>query len=250
MSPEAISRFAQLLVHARRTDHKLAELPADLRPDTLAAAFAIQDATVEMLAEPVFGWKASFAADGEVLYAPLLRSVVFASPARVPAANAASLGVEAEIAFRFDRAMPPRERPYTRAEVADAVTAFVAIEIVDSRYANPSDMPLLCRIADCFSNGAFIAGGERKDWRGQDLAKLAASLSVDGSLVVHRVGGNPAGDCLRPAVAMADVLRMRDGVRAGQVITTGSHTGMNYAKRGQTVSAVFDAFGAAEVTFV
>ena len=66
------------------------------------------------------------------------------------------LGIEAEIAFRFERDLPAGK--YSYAQVADAVTAFAAIEIVDSRFRTYPDLPLMDRHADCVSNGGFVRG--------------------------------------------------------------------------------------------
>ena len=45
-------------------------------------------------------------------------------------------------------------------------------------------------------------------------------------------------------------MRVHAGVRAGQFVTTGSYTGLNYAKPGQKISASFEGFGFAEVQLV
>jgi 2-keto-4-pentenoate hydratase len=135
--------------------------------------------------------------------------------------------------------------PY--AEVAAAVTAFPAIEIVDSRFRDYRGTPLIERIADCVSNGAFVEGDAQPLWRKFDLSKLDARLEIDGQVVVQRIGGHPAGDPLLPAVDLVNDLRHTTGVRAGLVMTTGTYTGLNFAKPGQRVAAVFDGFGSAEV---
>ena len=41
---------------------------------------------------------------------------------------------------------------------------------------------------------------------------------------MRRVGGHPAGDPLLPAVELVNAMRLREGVRAGQVVTTGTYT--------------------------
>lgn len=249
MDAQTIHDAAQALVGARRTGALLVELDPRCRPPTIAAAHAIQDATVVALGDAVAGWKISAAADGSVMRGVLLRSRVFASPARLPAALTPLLGVEAEIAFRFERDLPPRDRDYGYAEVADAVTALPAIEVVDTRFASYRDAPLLHRLADCMSSGAFVQGAPQPRWRDFDLAQLHVTLTIDGAAIVDRVGGHPTVDPLLPALALVNQLRTGDGVRSGQVMTTGTYTGLNYARPGQTVSAVFDGFGSAQLSF-
>ena len=64
---------------------------------------------------------------------------------------------------------------------------------------------------------------------------------------MKRSGGHIAGDPLLPAVALVNDLP--GGIKAGQFITTGTYTGMTFAKVGQTVVAEFAGFGAVEVSF-
>lgn len=156
------------------------------------------------------------------------------------------LGIEAEIAFRFDRAFPPRKQPFERDEVAAAVTAFPAIEIVGSRFCSYADTPPIVRVADYMSNAAFVAGRPRPDWRSFDLKTLEASLSIDGIEVVRRVGGN-ANDPLDQAVALVNALRAKGGIAAGKFVTTGTYTGLSKAIPARSMRAVFAGFGSAEM---
>jgi 2-keto-4-pentenoate hydratase len=188
--------------------------------------------------------------DDTVIRGAIFRSRVFGSPARVAAASMPMLGVEPEIAFHFDRDMPPREAAYAREEIVAGVTAFVAIEIVDSRFTSYADAPLLDRAADCVSNGGFVRGTRNDGWRDVDLANLVVSLTIDGEVVVRKTGGHPTTDPLLPAIDLVNQLRRDAGVKAGQFMTTGSYAGLHVAKPSQTVTAAFDDFGSAEVSFL
>ena len=238
-----------LLNAARQSGSLLEALPAHCRPATIADAHAIQDLTVAALGEAVAGWKIAAAPDGTLMRGVVLASRVLASPARMPAALVPLLGVEAEIAFRFERDLPPRDRDYSADEVASAVVALPVIEVVDSRFRSYKDTPLLHRLADCMSNGALVLGAPQRGWRAHDLATLHVRLEIGGATIVSRVGGHPTVDPLLPAIAMANHQRTREGVRAGQVMTTGSFTGLNYARPGQSAIATFEGFGAAQVSF-
>src|SRR5262245_56895351 len=134
MNPQTVREAAELFVEARRTGRKLTELPPRLQPANVSEALAIQDETVRLLGEAVPAWKVNTTASGDVFRGALLRSRVFTSPARVPAREVPMLGVEAEVAFRFERDLPARDSPYRYDDVAAAVVAMVAIEIVDSRF--------------------------------------------------------------------------------------------------------------------
>ncbi len=249
MTPDAIAGAAKILSESRRSRRLLDGLPDALRPATLDDAHAIQEATALQLTESIDGWKVSAMPDGRVARGALLRSRLYDSGSRIVAAAVPLLGVEAEIAFRFDRDLLPRDRQYDYDEVAAAVTALPAIEVVDSRLRGYPDAPLLDRIADCMSNGAFVAGAARADWRDFDLETIDVELIVGERSVVHRAGGHPTKDPLLPAVALVNDLRGGMGVRAGQIVTTGTYTGLNFAKPGQTVAVTFRGFGSVVVHF-
>ena len=235
------------LVAARRNRERIAALPPGSAPATIEQAHAIQDATVVALNDRVAGWKVSVTPDG-VMRGVILDSRLVQSPATLAARDLQPLGIEVEIAFLFDRDLPPRAGEYSAKDVADAVTAVVGIEIVSSRFTDYRTAPLMERTADCMSNGAFIVGTHRPDWRGTDLSKLEAVLRVNGRETVRKTGGHAAGDPLLPAIALVNALRHSTGVRAGQLITTGTFTGLHFAAPGDSITAEFTNFGKAELT--
>jgi 2-keto-4-pentenoate hydratase len=247
MNPSAIQAAAQALATARRSRKLLAGLPADARPQSVADAHAIQDATVAALGEGIAGWKVSLV-NGEVMRGVLVGSRVRQSPAHFAAADVPMLGIEAEIAFRFERDLPPREQAYTNDEIAGAVTALAAIEVVDSRFASYADTPVIDRLADVISNGGFVTGTVRPDWRSIDLAALTATVSINGRTVVEQTGGHVTRDPILPAVALVNALRS-EGIAQGRIITTGTYTGLYIAAPGDRVVASFEGFGSAELEF-
>ena len=249
MTPAAITEAASVLCRARRDGATLDALPASCRPATLAEAHAVQAATGVQLGETIAGWKVGATPDGGVARGALFASRVYESGAHLAAASTPLLGVEAEIAFRFERDLPQRGRAYTYDEVAAAVVAFPAIEIVDSRFRDYPKAPFLDRVADCMSNGAFVRGAPVANWRSFDLVSIAVELAVDGAAIVQRAGGHPTKDPLLPAVALVNDLRAESGVAAGQMVTTGTYTGLHYAKAGDRVVATFRGFGDVRVTF-
>lgn len=249
MDQAAINRAAARLADARRGP--LADrLPEDLRPRTAAEAYAIQLAIAASLGEKIAGWKVSAMPGYGLCKGILLGSRVFSDGAAIPASLMPMLGIEAEIAFRFDRALPPRAAPYEREDVAAAVTAFPAIEVVDTRFRDYEGTPGIERAADFMSNGGFVAGAPRADWRDFDLAKLEASVIVNGKVEVRKVGGHAAGDPLLPAIDLANDLRTAGGIPAGMVVTTGTFTGLLPARPGDRVETSFAGFGAARLHFL
>src|SRR5262249_37792796 len=158
------------------------------------------------------------------------------------------LGIEGEIAFRFDRDLFPRGDDYSAAEITAATTALVGIEIVASRFTDYAKTPILDRTVDFMSNGAFITGTVRPDWRQTDLSKLEAILRVNGAVAVQKTAAHATGDPIVPAVALVNELRRTTGIKSGQIITTGTYTGLHFVKPGDAIEVEFTGFGTAAVT--
>ena len=247
MDSKAVKEASSLLIGARRTGQLLPSLPESCRPSSIADGLPIQDALVAQLGEPIAGWKAALPPNQGVLYGAMLQSVVFPSPARLPKSIGQPAGVEGEIAFRFERDLPASGRDYTREEVADAVSVMAAIEIVCSRYRDYKAVSAGERAADLNINGAFIPGAAVSDWRRLDISSLEVKFVVDGVTKVQRIGGHPFGDPLAPAVGLVNVLRTKNGVRAGQMMTTGACSGNHYVEPGRKVVVTFSSLGSVEV---
>jgi len=253
MEKRAIDQAVAALVQARRTMQPLANLPETCRPGTVAEAHAIQDATTTALGKTVGAFKANVPTDGEPNRGVIYQDTIFASPARVPAAQAPACGVEGEVAFIFRRALPPRARPYTRDEVAVAVDPLPAIEVVHSRFgARALDRKATSNfevVADSIGNGGFVHGAPVPDWRALPLGRLKVRLTVNGETVVDQEGGHASGDPLGVAVALVNMMRDTTGVHAGQFVTCGSWTGLRFLKPGDVCGVQFEGLGGAEVTF-
>lgn len=244
-----ISRAAALLIDARRTGCLLDGLPVEAMPATIADAHAIQDAVTAGLGKPVGAFKAMAPPNGEPTRGVIYAEMIHASPARVPAAAVPQCAVEGEVAFVFLRDLPPRVAAYSRDEVADAVQACAAIELVSSRYRDSDAASNLMKLADCISNGAFVHAVPRSDWRGLELGRLKVTLTVNGTPVLQQEGGHATGDPLGIATALVNMMREQGGVRAGQHVTCGTYTGLRYLKPGDVCGVRFEGLGQAEVTF-
>ncbi len=194
--------------------------------------------------------------------APIAPALVFASGAVLSAAKFPIRIVEAEIAYRFGVDLPPRAVAYNTDEVAEAIVAMhVAIEVVTPRIADHQTASSLAKLADHGLNGAFVLGDGIEAWRRVDLRKQTVVLSIGGKVVETATGshglGNPA--VLLPwFVAHLGRLPTWDedgvagpprGVKAGDVVTTGSWTKVAEARAKQAVAVRFDGIGSVSVSF-
>jgi 2-keto-4-pentenoate hydratase len=242
-----IESLAALLFEARRSGRRLAGLAAELVPDSVAEAYQVQDRLALRLGK-IAGWKVGAPSPtAEPSCAPLFAAFMAESPARFSARDFPLGGIEGELAFRFGSSLPPRAADYTEDEVWQAVeTLHPAIELVDSRFTDFRAADKLALLADNQSNGAFCYGPALRDWRAVDFLRQPASLSIDGQEVAQAVGGNAAGHPRRLLHWLANHCSRRGrGLAAGDIVTTGTHTGLAFAKAGSTVMVRFPAIGEA-----
>ena len=250
MTDDRATRAAALLVEARKTGKALGELPADCRPRDAAEAYAIQDAVARQVGA-VQGWKTGAPGpEAEPAYAPIF--TVSASPGRFPAKTQRLFGIEAEIAFRLARDLPRRDKPYDRDEVVAAIaTMHPAVELVDTRFADWRKVDVWSKVADNQANAALIYAPAVANWRslGLDLARPPITVTIDDTVAAETTG-NSGGDPLRLLTALANHCTGRTGgLRQGDMITTGSITGVTFAKSGATVTADFGPLGTVRLDF-
>jgi 2-keto-4-pentenoate hydratase len=258
MEQQSTSAAASLLWRCWTTATRIPHLPEDIRPRTRADGYAIQSAVVDLFEQPIVGWKiaatslagqAHIGVDGP-LVGGLMANRVLESSARVSLdGNYMRVG-EAEFAFRFARDLTPRAQPYTVREVLDAVAALhPTIEIPDSRFDDFAGVGAAQLIADNACACWLIVGSAARTWRDLDLSTHAVSGFIDGTLVVEGTGANVLGD---PRVALTWMVNERcafgDGVKAGELVTTGTCITPVALAPGHHFRADFGTLGTLEVT--
>jgi 2-keto-4-pentenoate hydratase len=238
MTQHAALDAARLLLQARASGTLLPGLPDAVAPPTAEAAYAIQQCIMDELGA-IGGWKVGAPGPtAEPNCAPMPAVGIARSPAVLRAADFAAPYIESEIAFLLRADLPSREAPYAAAEVSAAIAScHPAIEIVQSRFADPDAAGALANLADLIRHGAFIYGEAIDGWEGLDFTTLAVTQTIEGGPVRNGVG-NPAGDMLRLMVWLANQgARWAGGLRAGQIVTCGSWTGMTLAGPGSVVTS-------------
>ena len=230
------------------------DLPQALRPQNAAQAYAVQDVVVRERGA-VAGWKVG-AASPQALpaRAALTRDSVHVCETeealQLPSTGFAVMGVEAELVYEIGADFPPRDTPYSPAEVLAAVSSVrVGIEVCDTRFAAWAQQGEWSRLADQACHGALIVGSGSADVGSVSPLAMGVSLSVNGAVAVqHDTWSNSAGDPLRLLVWLANEGALSlGGLRAGQWVTTGSCTGTVLVAPGTTVVAEFPALGRAEL---
>lgn len=242
---------ADMLLDARRTNTPIMDLPVDVRPATLDEAYFVQD-RLAWAYEEIGGWKVGApTADATPVFAPMPLAWMSCSGCEMRGMTHRFRGLEAEIAFLMGEDLPPRETPYTRAEVLDAIAScHPAIEVIESGLLDPTQASKLSMVADLQMHGGFVYGDAIPDWQSIDFSKEHVSVVVDGAVRVERTGSNTSGDLIRllPWLANEGAART-EGLKKGDWITTGSWTGCTQATAGSSVEVVFSTAGRVRLRF-
>lgn len=234
------------LGEAWETGRPLRELPAECRPRGIREAYAAQAALARNLGFARAGWKIGCTSQvarehlgaHAPFAAPIFAARVYASGVTLARAAYHDLGLEGEFAFRLAKDIKPRQRRYSPEQVADAVAvALPAIEIIGPRWTDWLKVGLPSIIADIGGNGALVLGKPLRNWRRRDLAKARASMTANGKVVGQGAGADALGGPLLALAWLADQGRITGGLLAGEIVTTGTCTGIHYATAGERAAA-------------
>lgn len=257
---QQIEAAAETIWRARCNGEQLSSMPAGQEPRSIGEGFAVQQAIIALAGEPIAGWKIACTAKPvqelfgveEPFFGAVFQSVCHQSPAQM-AGDRFPLGcIESEIAFRINTDLPPRSDAYGRDDIISAIEAVMpAFELVEPRFDSLLTDAAPLAFADCALNGGLVIGAPLEDWQHLDLAELAIKLSIDGAPVAEGKGANALGHPLNALQWLANALS-RNGLtlQAGQVVATGTCTGVNYLQANQTAVGDFGPLGRIELRFV
>jgi len=245
---------AELLHRTLREGSVIEALNPELRPSDRAEGYLIQQQLEAYSQHPVYGWKIAATSeagqqhigiDGPIA-GRIFAETVLSFGELVPFGANRMRVVEAEFAFHLGRDIPPRESGYGVDEVIESVGQLhLALEIPDSRFEDfvTAGGPQL--IADNACAYRFILGPVvPASWRELDLAAHQVVGRVNQTQVFEGCGANVLGD---PRVALTwlvnELSGMGIGLRAGQIVTTGTTTVPMPVNPGDYIEADFGALG-------
>jgi 2-keto-4-pentenoate hydratase len=260
MTEQDIQFAATVLRKNWQQSHRIRQLPEHCRPLDRSEGYAIQARLADLSGQAIAGWKiaatssagqAHIRVDGP-LAGRLLKERVLNDGATISLSGNLMRVAEAEFAFRFRRDLEKRQQPYSMAEVLSAAGSLhPAIEVPDSRFEDYTAVGASQLIADNACACWFILGPPVEvDWHQFDLVQH----KVDGYRNLERAasgsGANVLGD---PRVALTwianELSQLGDGLRAGQVVTTGTCITPISVAPGHQVRMDFGTFGSVEAQF-
>jgi 2-keto-4-pentenoate hydratase len=235
--------LCQRLAQAR-ADRVVIDTPS-VAPADANASYTIQHELLDALGATIGGWKVGAKSPGGTAQcAPLPAADVRPSGARLSRCHFLPLGLELEIAFKFDRAFEPRADPYLDEEVLGAIGAMAAaIEVVSSRYAAWPNVEKLLQLADLQNHGALVVGEFRAYDADYSFSEPELDFSFEQALVTNEAAINPAGDPRTLLPWLVNHVTQRGiTLTPSMVVTTGSYSGMFFPKSAGAATGTISGF--------
>lgn len=248
------AELAEKLADLRRKGCQQSGLDARLTPPDNDAAYRIARMVEESLGWAVGGWKVAankpamqkaLRTDAPI-YGRVYADFILPAPVTIAHAGLCSPIPEVEFVARLGSDLPPRELPYHTDEVTEAVDSLhPGIELAECRFVHDDNFPPLPAIlADGAGSARIIYGPAIENWRDASIADQEVTLSCNGEI---RRSGTAAEALDHPVVPLTwlanELSRTGIGLKAGQMVSTGTMTGMLRPQAGQSYKADFGPFG-------
>lgn len=225
------SKFSQVateLLNMRVTGTKKQRLDPKTRPNSVDDALAIHAEMIAQRSDLVTGWKAlDPLEEDKIIVAPIFDETIQRGPICKLLADNGKARVEPEIAFILAKDLPAQQADYTEAEIDEAIEGcYMALELMQDRFADDSDVDFIERLADClFNQGMYI--GPKID---TELAYAAGQMTINFSQQGNEqtfAGKHPNPLPQNAVYWLINYLSKRGtSFKAGQAIITGSYAGI------------------------
>ena len=247
---EGPAEIAARFLSARRSAIGLPDYPGRL-PETLEAAYAIQDCAIAAWGKPVIGWKVGRvpAPLSERYGADRLTGPIFSSQTVGPDGAGPDMPVfgegfaagEAEFCLRIGAPPEAGKTSFTLEEAAELIDAVhVGIEIASSPLEPINRIGPVAVISDFGNNNGLLIGREIPDWRASGFELWEVETLIDGVSVGTGRAASFADGAIGSARFLFELMAKRGiALQPGQWISSGAVTGVHDARPGQHVVARF-----------
>lgn len=256
---DIVEELAQRFVETRKTYRQIHDLPPELVPADTATAYKVDARVEELLGWEPLGWKIAattpamrkFLESETPIRGRTYRRFVHRSPAVLKMSEANGPMVECEFFMTLSKDLPVRETDWTRDEVLAAIgEVHAGIEVAETRFATGQWRGATALIADGSSSGRYVFG-DAMPFAPDALSDIEVVLHVNGVPEQRGVGADVLGNPIEAVLWLAnDLRRLGRGLSAGEVVSTGSITGVYHAKAGDSFRVEFGADAAVEARFV
>lgn len=240
MTPEQIQLSAAWLADYRQRGEAAPLLPAELRPTSLAEAFAIQQWLFIELDLPVVGWKAGLPGPDKWVLAPIAH--LQQGELCLFEQQSEQYSIEPELAFLLATDLPARTEPYSEAEIKAAIAAtHLALELIIRPYKADAGAEFLDQLAAGLFNQGLYIGPQLPDQCFPQEFELVLQHSGEQHQFAAK---HPNQDPLLPLYWLVNHLSSQGiGLKQGEWMITGSYAGVLQVPAHTDLKLQFGPFG-------
>jgi 2-keto-4-pentenoate hydratase len=258
MEEIAATRAAEALLAEHKANVRFKPLGPPHAPATISDAYDIQQRYVALLRSEHgddVGYKVgltsapmqAFCGIDHPIAGVVLARRVHRSGASVRRADFGRLGLEFEIAVRIKSDVPVTGKPFTAEMIAPHIGGVcAAIELVDDRSADYTNLDVLSLVADNSWNGGIVLSEFAAKW--PDLERVLGRATKDDVAIGEGHGRDILGHPFNSVAWLATQLAARGvGLKAGQVVMTGSVMKTIFPMESATYRFGLEKIGSVEV---
>lgn len=254
-TPFPAAEAAAILVARRIYGGQAERLPETCRPQTLEQALEIQAAVTdhwcEQMDDSIGGWKCLLPPEGKLVVGPIYTRTIDSIPPVSLWPKGDRARIEPELAFFFGQDLPARAEPYTPADVDAAIArTHMALELINSRYADPASCEFPEMLADGLVNQGLFIGPQVDSDSARGASSFTITMTCANGEVIERQGQHPNTHPRAPLYWLAEFLRSRgEGIVAGQAVITGSYAGVIEVPLNTDIQIDYAGLGSMQVSF-
>jgi 2-keto-4-pentenoate hydratase len=258
MEETAARRAAEKLLAEHKAGTRFEAFRAQDGPAAIPDAYDIQDRFVALLRPEhgdTVGYKVGLTSEAMQTFCGISHPIagvvlgrrIHRSGATVHLAEFGRLGLEFEIAVRIKSDVGASETPHTAQTIARHIEGVcAAIELVDDRSADYSSLDVRALVADNSWNAGIVLSDFVTAWG--DLEAARGTATRDGAPLGEGHGRDILGHPFNSVAWLARQLASRgEGLKAGQVVMTGSVMKTIFPSEGASFRFELEAVGAVEV---
>ncbi|MFA0086403.1 hydratase [Vibrio sp. 10N.261.51.F12] len=239
------------LLSRRVAGTKAPRIAEQQRPLNLEDALQIQSSMIDLHTDKVGGWKCLLPlAEDKFVVAPIFADSIQRGEHCALFADNNVARIEPEIAFILSQRLPACSEGYSEEQINEAIgPCHMALELMQSRFADDSGAEFYERLADCLVNQGMYIGPEIDREAAFSASKIDITVE-QGEQVQTFAGTHPNPLPQHPIYWLINYMTRR-GVdfEAGEAIITGSYCGIVEVEFNQPTSIRYEGIGQYQVMF-
>ena len=228
---------------------------------SIKEAYAFQDTVTDISGMKLSGWKVGATSTKaqkelnatEPVTAPVFEEYIFKTPVDFKLPVNQNISIECEFAFKFNNKMLPKNEIYSLDEILSKIESVIpVIEIIGTRYKSGfQNIGPVKLISDMVIHVALIKGENYKNWQSINFKEHKVSLFQNDTKIIDGIGSEVLGSPFNVLEwSINHLSKYKKTINKGDIITTGTCTGITPVLPGDNIIADFYELGKIKLNIV